>query len=83
MLRSDELMRHYENARANKHEGDGESSGSEDAGIPDESANPAGIRTDGAPSATCLTRYWMAGACALAVGSATGNAHVTQLFCRH
>ena len=62
MLRSDELMRHYEDARANKREGDGESSGSEDAGIPDESANPAGIRTDGAPCATRPARCWTAGA---------------------
>lgn len=56
MLRSDELMRHYEEARANKREGGGESSGSEDAGIPDEAANPAGIRTDGAH----LRRAWHA-----------------------
>ncbi len=46
-------MRHYKEARANKREGNGESSGSEDAGIPDESANPAGIRTDGAPAGIC------------------------------
>ncbi|KAK9819572.1 hypothetical protein WJX81_002582 [Elliptochloris bilobata] len=47
-LPHDELMRHDEDAAANKREGEGESSGSEDAGIPDEAANPAGIRTDGA-----------------------------------
>lgn len=47
-LRSDELVRASANAEASKHEADGESSGSDDAGIPDEAANPAGIRTDGA-----------------------------------
>ncbi len=49
---SDELARALADAPAEKREEESASSGSDDAGIPDEAANPAGIRTDGASSCT-------------------------------
>ncbi len=55
--RSTELARPRGEPPAEKREADGGSSASDDAGIPDEAANPAGIRTDGAPTrAACRGR---------------------------
>jgi len=55
--RSTELARPQGEPPAEKREADEASSASDDAGIPDEAANPAGIRTDGAPTRAAYRRW--------------------------